>query len=285
MTESVAQMLPFSPKSVVMHPFSDEPTTLEIELRVSSKANNHTPDVTLAKQTVQLQKGRNCVNLDFSSTDLQSLCSGSSSYTFLVIQKNEKVSLQYSDQRVTGILSVFNTINPAVSNYGKQAPIEDIGVDTFEFWTPKRRPDGRNLALKFEPALNVFQSENIVNGLFRPTNQPNAWVADFSDSTPTLTLAWEEQQVINELRLFFDTDFDHPMETVLIHHPENVMPFCVRDFMIYDDQHNLLYDQKNNYLSSKIIRFEDTVLTKSLQIVLKAPTQQIPSALMGVSCY
>lgn len=101
-----------------------------------------------------------------SLQDLESL-----GYAFLVIQKNEKVKIHYSDQRITGVLSVFNTINKAVSNYGKQEPIEDIGVDTFEFWCPQRRPAGKNLALKVEPALGAFQAENVRNGFQRPTSQ------------------------------------------------------------------------------------------------------------------
>lgn len=81
------------------------------------------------------------------------------SYAFLVIQKNEKVRLHYSDQRVTGILSVFNTVNLAVSNYGKQVPPTDIGVETFEFWVPKRRPNGQNLALKFDGREMLLEGE------------------------------------------------------------------------------------------------------------------------------
>ena len=35
-----------------------QPTTLRLELRVSSKPENHTPDVTLATQEVALAAGR-----------------------------------------------------------------------------------------------------------------------------------------------------------------------------------------------------------------------------------
>jgi hypothetical protein len=69
---------------------------------------------------------------------------------------------------VTGILSVFNHSNPAVSNYGRQEPPAGIGVEAFEFWTPKRRPEGLNFALTIQPALSAFGAENLRNGVDRP---------------------------------------------------------------------------------------------------------------------
>ncbi|RDB07270.1 FAD-dependent oxidoreductase [Runella aurantiaca] len=289
---SVAQMLPIANLAdvkfkTILHPYADEPTELEIELRISSKATNHTPDIILEKRTISLQKGRNCVHLEFDivdaltgNQDLESL-----GYAFLVIQKNEKVRIHYSDQRITGILSVFNTINEAVSNYGKQEPVEDIGVDTFEFWCPQRRPAGKNLALKVEPAFSAFQAENIRNGLQRPTGQPNAWVADYTDKNPSLLLEWAEKQHISEIVLHFDTDFDHPMETVLMAHPENEMPFCVKNVRILNDKNEVVAQIKNNHQSQRTIVLEHAIVTQSLTIEVEHPSVNVPAALMEVRCY
>ncbi len=283
MTESVAQMFPISSpqkQKFILHLQSDEETNLEIELRISSKNGNHTPDVTVSRQSINLQKGRNCVPLEFDFSQIENfeIC-----YAFLVILKNENVKLQYSDQRISGILSIFNTINPAVSNYGKQEPIEDIGVESFEFWTPKRRPEGENLAMKFEPAIEVFQAKNLTNGIFRPTNQPNAWVADLTDTEPYLLLEWSDYQYIKEINLHFDTDFDHPMETVLINHPENTMPFCVQEYSIFDDVDNLLFHTNNNHQSVNLIKFSEVVRTKNIRIVFKQNSGNIPVGIFGVS--
>jgi hypothetical protein len=295
---SAAQMLPIANAKfkTILHPYADEPTELEIELRISSKATNHTPDIILEKRTISLQKGRNCVHLEFdiadaltnqeeqvnfpSLQDLESL-----GYAFLVIQKNEKVRMHYSDQRITGVLSVFNTINKAVSNYGKQEPVEDIGVDTFEFWCPQRRPLGKNLAVKFEPALQAFGAENIRNGFQRPTNQPNAWVADYKDEKPKLRLDWPEKQQIKKIVLHFDTDFDHPMETVLMAHPENEMPFCVKNVWILNDKNEVVAQIKNNHQSQRTIVLEHTILTQSLTIEVEHPSANVPAAVMEVRCY
>lgn len=295
---SVAQMLPIAnvgeapsladvQLKAILHPYADEPTELKIELRISSKANNHTPDIILEKRTVSLQKGRNCVHLEFNLADALKAYQDLESvgYAFLVLQKNEKVKIQYSDQRITGILSVFNTINEAVSNYGKQEPTEDIGVDTFEFWCPQRRPLGKNLALKVEPALPVFEAENVRNGLQRPTDQPNAWVAAYEDKSPFLLLEWAEKQRISEIVLHFDTDYDHPMETVLMSHPENEMPFCVKNVRILNDQNEVIAEIKNNHQSQRRIVLAQPVDTQSLTLQIEHPSALVPAALLEVRCY
>jgi hypothetical protein len=298
---SVAQMLPITnvgeaqsladvpvPKfKAILHPYADETTELEIELRISSKATSHTPDIILEKRTISLQKGRNCVPLEFDFLDYETnlIDRERLGYAFLVLQKNNKVKIHYSDQRITGVLSVFNTINEAVSNYGKQEPTEDIGVDTFEFWCPQRRPAGKNLALKIEPALRAFQAENIRNGLQRPTHQPNAWVADYKDTNPSLLLEWVEKQRISEMVLHFDTDFDHPMETVLMSHPENEMPFCVKNVRILNDKNEVVAEIQNNHQSQRKIVFDQPIETKSLTIQIEHPSALVPAALMEIRCY
>jgi hypothetical protein len=293
---SLAQMVPLqfsanqAPLQFVIHPYTDVATELEIELRVSSKVDNHTPDVILAKQVVQLQPGRNCVPLSFALNEHPLLAKSSpaaqlQAYGFVTILKNEQVKLQFSEQRITGILTVFNAVNKAVSNYGKQEPLEDIGVDAFEFWCPQRRPAGKNLALKFTSALATFAVENIRNGLQRPTNQPNAWVADPTDERPSLHLNWEDPQNIRQLVLHFDTDFDHPMETVLMAHPENEMPFCVKRVRVWNDREELVAEILDNHQSLRRIDFEEGVYTRSLRIEVEHPSAVVPAALLELRCY
>lgn len=296
MVFSVAQLIPFSNAplgTVILHPYADEPTELQIELRVSSKADNHTPDVTLCQQTISLQKGRNCVHLAFDEADyrpqLNQLRAAQSEstlgYAFLTILKNEKVRLQYSDQRITGLLTVFNQINEAVSNYGKQEPTQEIGVDTFEFWCPQRRPAGKNLALKFEPPLSLFQANHLSNGLQRPTHQPNAWVASPADVHPAVQISWDSPQQIRELVLHFDTDFDHPMETVLMSHPENEMPFCVKNVRVLNQQQEVIAEIKDNHQSQRIVTFRWPIETTSLTIEVEHPSKVVPAALFEIRCY
>lgn len=280
---SVAQMIPLSGgriPNLIVHAYGETETTLEVELRISDKATNQTPNVIIAKKSIAIRKGRNCLNLDWEGLSINT-----PQYVYVCLMKNEQISISRTEKRVTGILSVFNTVNKAVSNYGKQEPTEDIGVDTFEFWTPKRRPEGHNLSFKIDTPIELFSAENIKNGIARPTIRPNAWVADFKDKVPVLTLNWTNKQSISRIEISFDTDFDHPMESVLMTHPENVMPFCVRNYRILDDKNQIIFEKKGNYQTRNIINLEKTISTKLITIELEHPSINTPASVFEVRCY
>jgi FAD dependent oxidoreductase len=280
---SVAQMLPVQKGRVsdfILHAYSNETTALELELRISQTANNHTPETILAQQTLPLVKGPNCLKITWENVVINT-----PQYAYLVLQKNDKIQVPRSEKRISGILSVFNTINKAVSNYGKQTPSEDIGVDAFEFWTPQRRPNGQNIALKITEPIAVFQADNIRNGIARPTNQPNAWVADFKDTKPHLELTWQEKQYISTMELGFDSDFDHPLESVLMTHPETISPFCVQHYKIFDDKNQVVFEKKGNFQSRNTIQFEQPISTKTLKIEMEHPSVNTPASVFEVRCY
>lgn len=279
---AVAQLIPLQEGSVphfTVHAHCSTETILTVALCVSVKKGNFTPDLTLEEKTIKIIPGRNCISLVFDSkmTD--------TAYAFVVFRKNPDVQLHFSTQRITGLLSVFNHINPAVSNYGKQTPPEHIGMDTFEFWCPQRRPSGQNVAIKFNPPLTCFGVENIRNGVARPTTQPNAWVADLKDRAPTLSMSWKETKSVREVVLKFDTDYDHPMETVLMGHPENVMPFCVRNYSILNDKDEVVYQKTGNYQTVNKIVFENPVSTRRLSVKVDHPSEGTPAAIFEILCY
>ena len=283
LTSSWGQMLPVRAGRAPRVTFTASvaaPTELLIELRTSNRPDNFTPDVLLAQKTLQLVAGEHQpVVFDFD------VAIDEPHYLFYCLRKNENITVMTSGRRVTGILAVTQTNNPHVSNFGAQVPPEDIGVESFEFWCPLRRPGGRNLAVTIDPPLAVFAPENIVNGIARPTNQPNAWVADFADPVPTLTLAWNAPQTVARIELSFDTDFDHPMETVHWGHPERAMPFCVKHYRICDDAGKIVVEQTDNHQTRNTLVFETPITTTRLQIELVASHGAAPAALFGLRCY
>ena len=261
--------------------------------------------MTLAALDLKLAPGREqTLPLQFQA-NIPASC-----YAFVCLLKNEAVAVHLSDQRVTGVLAVCHNGNKAVAKSATQTPPPDSGIDTFEFWTPKRRPSGKNFALRIEPPLACFGVANLTNGFARPTNQPNAWVADFAHEQSMLRFAWPEPQTIARIELCFDTDFDHPMESVLMGHPERVMPFCVRHLVIAQvarvpvaagvagrgatefrhafgssDTERLLCEVTQNHQARRTIRFEQPVTADSLEIRLLAPSLNTPAALFAVRCY
>ena len=279
---SVGQMLPASigkMPSVTFWVDAVEETELSVELRKSSKSYNHTPDVTLETKSISLKKGKQEITLDWKS-EFDDLC-----YVFVCFMKNEQVKIQYSETRISGIVTVFNATNPAVSNYGKQEPTEDIGVDTFEFWCPQRRPEGRNIAMKLGTEINLFESENLRNGFQRPIASPNAWVADYSDRNPTINFEWPEKTKISSIEFVFDADYDHPMENVIFLHPETVMPFCITEVKVYNDKNEVIGSIENNHQNRRTITLKEPAVTHNLKIELANSNENTPVSLFEIRCY
>ncbi len=255
---------------------ADGDTELEIQLRSSVKKENYTPDRTDAVHIKQLEKGRNEISVSFG------MAYESPRYVFVCFMKNPKVRIPLSSRLVTGLTAVYNYTNPAVSNFGKQDPPAGIGVESFEFWCPKRRPEGKNLAMEFSPSLDAFGKTNLFNCCFRPYIGANAWIPASEDMGPELKLEWAEPKNIKGVRLFFDTDADHAMESVQMGHYDSVMPLCYREFSIFDGNDRELVHVEGNHQTVVTVDFDRTVVTESLTVRLVRPEGDICAGLMGI---
>ena len=250
----------------------EAPTQLDLQLRRSSKPDNHSPDIILKTCAIALGAGENQrIDLDFEQM-LNQDC-----YVFIHVMENPLVHLHLSAQRLTGLL--------ALTHRRTQQPAHDIGVESFEFWTPLRRPGGHNIAMTFRPPVNGFDPQNICNGLARPTAGANAWVADPTDPGPALDIEWQLPQSVSEVVLMFDTDWDHPMETSLWGHPEDVVPFAVKDYRLTDGNGRVLAEVADNHQTINTIRFDEPVETDRLRLEVLASHGQAPAAVFSVLCY
>ncbi len=256
-----------------------EPTLLKGDLRIAERPGNYTPDIICDVQEHKLEEGENEVVYTFNRG------SAKDQYAFICFHVNKAVQIKCSNMRYSGILSLFNKFNRAVSNFGKQEATDGSGINSFEFWTPEKRPAGHNIAISFYPAVEIASIENIRNGFTRPTRVSNAWIADPTDSLPTIFLFWQKKVKISRVVLFFDPDYDHPMESVLMGHPEDRVPFVVKDYKIEDGQGRLLHQTKGNYLGRNEILLAEPAVTDKIVIKLEHPTDNCPAALFEVCCY
>ena len=276
---SVAQLIPIKGKipQFSIEVLADEATQLRVELRKSSKKGNYTPDVILEKQSVDLQQGKQTVTIQLD-TEL-----ASTEYVFICFMQNERVQLAESDTLLTGVTTVYNQVNIAVSNYGRQDPPEGIGVESFEFWCPKRRPEGKNLALSFSSPIQLYSVEALRNAYYRPFNGTNAWMADFNDTDPQLKLTWESEQKLSVLTFFLDVDYDHPMETVQYGHYDSVMPQCVSAIDVYS--HGVLVAHKEEIHEGIVtFNFNPDLITDALVVKVKAGSPHTTPSLLGIYC-
>jgi hypothetical protein len=171
-----------------------------------------------------------------------------------------------------------------VERRGRQIPPENYGVEEIDFWTPARRPQYKNIALKFHEKVKSFSPENLKTTIFRPSVTSNCWIAGLDDKNPWLELKWSDIQKVNTIRLFFDVDYDHPMESSHREQPENVLPYCVREFKIKDKDGNLLCDVKNNYQAVYQHTFEEGRNISGLRFEFEKPADNVPVALFGIVC-
>jgi hypothetical protein len=112
--------------------------------------------------------------------------------------------------------------------------------------------------------------------------QPNAWVADLADANPSISLHWNEKKKIQSIEFFFDTDFDHPLESVLLTHPETVIPFCVRNYKILDGGGELIQEIRDNYQTINRIEFAEAIEYSALTFEFEHPDELIPAAVFQI---
>ncbi|MGQ1788104.1 FAD-dependent oxidoreductase [Saccharicrinis sp. GN24d3] len=278
---SAAQLLPvkagqrYSFKVTVK---AEETTELEVQLRRSEMATNYTPEIILESKTIGLKQGEQVIEFSFDATVEEDL------YAFVTFMQNNKISIRESKELITGVMTAFNGVNEKVSNDGSQRPPKGIGVDEFEFWIPNRRPEGKNMAMEITPAIEAFNVQNLGNGFVRPWLTANAWVADLNDEKPALKIEWQEEKEISEITLFFDTDFDHAMETVQYGHPEDVIPFCVQNYVIKTLDGELVREVTGNYQTINKISLDTALKTKGLVIEVEHPSAHVPASVFEVVC-
>jgi hypothetical protein len=250
---------------------------LRVELRRSEKSGNFTPEVVLEALDIPFSEGVSTITASFANAIPED------GYHFVKLCEDASIRVRISDMRLTGVLAVCTAFNKAVAKSSVQDPPPGIGIDRFEFWLPKRRPEGRNLAMTFDPPIDLFGPANVIGGPARPVDAPNAWVADPSDAQPELHLDWDAPQAISRIRIEFDPDWDHPMESVLMTHPEEIVPFMVRDFDLLDNG-EIIHSIRDHHGAIHEWRPEQAITTRRLTLRVLA-THGAPAAVFRVSCY
>lgn len=135
------------------------------------------------------------------------------------------------------------------------------------------------------PPRAVFTADNLGNGYNRPVAQLNAWGATPEDARPTVTIEWVQPRSVRRIELVFDTDYDHPMESVLMGHPETVIPFGVSDYRILDEHRQVVVEVSGNHQSQRVQDFAVPIKTRCLTVELTHPGPNIPLTLLAVRAY
>jgi hypothetical protein len=277
-----ALLIPAGPGRVPVVTFlvdASAASVIHAELWRSSRRGNTTPDVQLGWSQTTVEAGlRRQVVVEFAAVLEEE------TYVFLILRRAEACRIHVGNAIYPGILRLCQRVNQAVAKSSIQQAPASSGVDTFAFWLPERRPAARLLAASFEPPLEPYSAARVTNGLARPWEGTNAWCPDPADGRPALSLRWASPRLLSRIEIVFDTDFDHPMESVLMTHPERVMPCCVTDYRILADRQRELATVRGNHQTRQIVQLEQAVETSNITIELLGWGAGAP-AIYEVRCY
>ncbi|PRY22271.1 FAD dependent oxidoreductase [Aliiruegeria haliotis] len=276
LSDSYAQMLPMRPGeggSLTIPVRAERATSLAVEVRAAEKPGNHTPERVLQRQEFALAPGQG--EIVVALPDTEQPC-----YGFLCLLENPDVAVGLSQQRVTGFLSVKQGGLDKVSTASRQEAPEGLGVESFDFWIPERRPKGQNIAFSANRPVHAFGKAALVSGPTRPTSAPNAWAAALTDAEPWITLDWQDGISARELVLYLDCDFDHPLESVQMRHADRVMPFLVHECEVECDGNVIAAIQDNRSPILRIALLEDETIHR---LTIRPRNRQgCPVALFGI---
>jgi hypothetical protein len=107
-------------------------------------------------------------------------------------------------------------------------------------------------------------------------------VSALEDETPVLEMNWDEAVEISSVRLFLDTDYDHPMETVQYGHPENEIPFCVSEIRVFDKSGNLLSEVRDNHKTIVDLVFPQSIKSDYLRFEFVRKNPDIPVSVFEI---
>jgi len=74
------------------------------------------------------------------------------------------------------------------------------------------------------------------------------------------------------------------MESVLLGHPERVMPSCVVAFKVYSEDHGVIASVQENHQTHWRLKLDPAIQTKQLSLEILESAAALP-AIYAISCF
>ena len=101
---------------------------------------------------------------------------------------------------------------------------------------------------------------------------------------PWIELEWDEPKTIGRVVVALDTDLDHPLESVLMGHPERRIPFCASTIRLLDRAGNVLDEVLDNHQTRCVFEIEPT-RTDRLRIEIADTADNVPVSAFRVRVF
>ena len=82
----------------------------------------------------------------------------------------------------------------------------------------------------------------------------------------------------------FDTDFDHPLESILYLHADAARPSCVRHYIVRSGDQIVAVRTENHQTRNNLV-FDPPVVTNHLSLEIVDSNGDVPAAVFEVRCY
>ena len=176
-------------------------TTLKYEIRAGYKHLTNIPGPILTSGSVRLQAGKDVVaQIPAGLSEL------AATWHFVVLEANDSLAIHYGVQAPTGLKTLVAHSRGNEEN--RELYVEKANNQWDIIKDLETEP---SCLIELLPRQPVYQPENVLNPVARPTFTPNLWISQESDfSTPEqLELTFDEPVEIESIQLLFDSSLDN----------------------------------------------------------------------------
>lgn len=263
LVQSVAVSFPVAPhlSEINLLLSAKSSTKLTVELWDSKKPQNYIPENKIAEKQIEVKEGE----LQWIDIPIQWVPEEPKT-AFVIIRKNEELSLFLGNGKYPGVLSYENDVIEEMNH-------PDLHVFTRDsqilHWTTQGIHN-KNFIFKVKDCMETYNPEQIINGLVRPYGGPNTWTTMFRGRTEWIQFDFERRKKVSEVRITFDDDVNEDLINLHHHYTENGrMPELVKDFRLLYLERGVWKELnvfKDNRKRHHVIHLDHPVVTDALKL-------------------
>ena len=277
----VGQLIPITNRldSISLLLDAEADTELTLSVHDTGRGENYIPANLIASHTIQVQQGeRQWVEFQLGCETVEPV------NLFIAVHENPAVRLYTSDEPFYGVLSFHNKVS-ASGDFAQFNDTQKVMV-----WS-MRGLERKPFCMIAGSPTSAYASETIIDGYNRPYAGPHTWMSEpmRDGQEEWITLDWADSVQMNEVQITFNDDVNEDL--INLHHhftPFEIIPELVKDYRIeamVDGAWTVLHSEKGNRKRKRTHRFDETVQTNRLRIVIESTNGSKHAQIIEVRVY